>query len=85
MSEFGDTTTPSDLVTKQYEALPYPEVKDIQILTEKNYYEKEHKKPFMIIPTTQLEHMNHYLYEGNENFRYVSFAICVNSLVTFSS
>ena len=52
MPDFGDTTTTSDLVTKQYEALPYPEVKEIQILTEKNYYEKENKKPFMIIPTT---------------------------------
>ena len=67
--EFGDTLTPNDLVTKQYEALPYPNVNDMQILAEKAYYEKEHKWPYGICPQTQLDHMNHYLYQGNENFR----------------
>ena len=43
--DFGDILTPNDLVKKQYEAFPYPNVNDIGILSEKAYYEKEFERP----------------------------------------
>ena len=67
--EHGDTITSNDLVIKQYENLPYPEVNENELLNEKMYYKNEHEKPLQIYPSTLLEQMNHYLYQGKENFR----------------
>ena len=67
--EYGDTITTNDLVTKQYESLPYPEVKEETLLWEKNHYSVEGKKPLLVFSSIMLEQMNHYLFEGNEDFR----------------
>ena len=67
--EYGDTITSNDLVTKQYEALPYPEFNEDDILSEKRYYNLEHKKPMYVFSSIMLEMINHYLFQGNEDFR----------------
>ena len=67
--EYGDTITSNDLVTKQYEALPYPEFNEDDILREKTYYNLEGRKPMYVFPSIALEVMNHYLFQGNEDFR----------------
>ena len=56
-------------MTKQYESLPYPEVKEDALLWEKNHYSAEGKKPLLVFSSIMLEQMNHYLFEGNEDFR----------------
>ena len=67
--EYGDTITASDLVTKQYENLPYPEVNENELLNEKMYFRKQREKPSQYYQATLLEQMNHYLYQGKESFR----------------
>ena len=67
--EYGDTITTNDLVTKQYESLPYPEVKEGALSWERNHYSVEGKKPLLVFSSIMLEQMNHYLFEGSEDFR----------------
>ena len=67
----GDTITENDLVTRQYESLPYPVVSEKDISEEKEYYKKDDGTSMVIFPTNTLQNINHYLHRGNENFRSV--------------
>ena len=67
--DYGDTITSNDLVTRHYENLPYPQVKEEDLLKEEEYYKDEPTKPLTIYPTHLLEKLNHFLYQGKENFR----------------
>ena len=65
----GDTLTGNDLVTRQYESLPYPRVSEKDISEEEEYYKNDAETLMVIFPTNTLENINHYLHRGNENFR----------------
>ena len=67
--ETGDTSTMNDLVTKQYENLPYPEFSPLNISNEERHYSVGMDDPASIFPTHTLEKHNHYLHRGNQNFR----------------
>ena len=74
-----DTLTPSDIVRSQYSKLPYPAVKSHVLAQEKAYYNYYGKRvmafgenrtiPFSISFGITLEAINHFLYEGKNNFR----------------
>ena len=53
----------------QYERLPYPEVSEKDISEEENYYKNNDETLMIISPSNTLENANHYLHQGNENFR----------------
>ena len=65
----GDTTKEKDLVTKQYENLPYPEVSEDEMLLEEAYFKKGNTGPLVLFSGLTLETMNHYLFQGGENFQ----------------
>ena len=67
--ENGDTLTSNDLVTKQYEALPYPEVNEDELLREQGYYNVVKNKPLNVFSGIMFEQMNHHLFQGKEDFR----------------
>ena len=67
--ETGDTSTMNDLVTKQYENLPYPEFSPMNISNEERHYSVGMDSPASIFPTHTLEKHNHYLHQGNQSFR----------------
>ena len=74
-----DTLTQSDIVRSQYSKLPYPAVKSHILAQEKSYYDYYGKRvmafgenrtiPFSISFGITLEAINHFLYEGKNNFR----------------
>ena len=71
--------TQSDIVRSQYSKLPYPAVKSYILSQEKAYYDYYGKRvmafgenrtiPFNINFGITLEAINHFLYEGKNNFR----------------
>ena len=63
-----DISTVNDLVTNQYEKLPYPRVTEKYLKNEEEFY-KTNKEPIQISPVVRLEKLNHYLYQGGESFR----------------
>ena len=65
----GDTITENDLVTRQYENLPYPEVSEKEISQEEQYYKNDDDTLMALFPGNTLETINHYLHQGSENFR----------------
>ena len=67
--DYGDTITSNDVVTRQYENLPYPEVKEEELIREETYYKDQNAKPLKIFPSHLLEKLNHFLYQGKENYR----------------
>ena len=67
--EKGDTTTANDLVTKQYENLPYPEFSLLNMLNEERHYNGGMDSPAGIFSTHTLEKHNHYWHRGNQNFQ----------------
>ena len=67
----GDTVTSNDLVTKQYENLPYPEVSEMELINEERHYKDNKINPIEVFPSHTLEVNNHYLHRGKENFRCV--------------
>ena len=67
----GDTSTMNDLVTRQYENLPYPEFSPLNISNEERHYNVGMDSPASIFPAHTLEKHNHYLHRGNQNFRQV--------------
>ena len=68
-AEDGATLTDQDLVTRQYEKLPYPEVKEEELLYEKNYYNTVEGVPLNIYASHILEKLNHFFYRGEQNFQ----------------
>ena len=75
-----DTLTLNDIVRNQYAELPYPAVSPEALKAEKMYYDnkvwtvKAHGElrsyPMRISFGTTLEAINHFLFEGKNNFRY---------------
>jgi len=68
-TESGDATTSRDLVTMQYESLPYPPVPEKDLLEEENWYKNGKETPMLIVESHTLEKTNHYLHQGKQNFR----------------
>ena len=69
--EHGDTITENDLVMKQYEKLPYPGVSKTYISEEEDFYKNNEEIAKFVASHDTLENFNHYLHQGNENFRLV--------------
>ena len=65
----GDTVTTNDLVSIQYETLPYPTFDDEKMAYEKGHYKNNEETPAIIFQDETLEKINHYLYRGSENFQ----------------
>ena len=66
----GDTLTHDDVVRQQYTSLPYPEISQDEIINTYNHYNGEFKHiPYMRPVAQNLESLNHFLYEGRNNFR----------------
>ena len=65
--EFEYSAPGCDPVAKQYESLPYPPIKEIELREEEEFYKRNiHIKSF--VPSDALENINHYLHRGRENF-----------------
>ena len=56
-------------MTRQYENLPYPKVKEAQLLDEDDYYKRVEDVPYYMYPTHSLPKLNHFLYQGKQNFQ----------------
>ena len=70
----GDTISNSDIVASQYKLLPYPLLTENQLLTEHNFYQNHADKgPIEVFPTGTLETINHHFFQGNQNFRYITY------------
>ena len=70
-SEYSDTLTQDDMVRNQYLSLPYPAVTKHNIHVEQQYYNNHYKRdtPFNIATAYTLERINHFLFQGRNNFR----------------
>ena len=65
-----DTITQDDNVRKQYLSLPYPAVPKYDLVKEKMYYEQRtNNEPFSTTFAYTLEGLNHFLFEGKNQFR----------------
>lgn len=65
-----DTLTQDDIVKQQYALLPYPAVKPGEFERVRWHYKSDRKDvPIMIAPPVTLENINHFLYQGRNNFR----------------
>ena len=61
-----------DLVKQQYIQLPYPTIRHDTIEMEYKYYLGQNSKyPVSSQYSMKLEYLNHYLYQGQNNFEYV--------------
>ena len=69
----SDTLTQDDIVRNQYSSLPYPAVSKRELAVESQYYKNKQKTtPYNMIFAFTLESLNHYLYKGQNKFRWVS-------------
>ena len=78
MNLFGasDTLTEDDIVRNQYLSFPYPAVSKQEIAKERQYYKnKQNATPYNTKFALMLESLNHYLYKGEESFRWVCGAV----------
>ena len=84
LSRFSDSLTNDDIVRSQYSLLPYPAVSANELHTEWNYYKfKQGSEPYnMFFPFT-FESLNHYLYQGKNNFRWVFETSLRNPIQTY--
>ena len=77
----SDTLTQDDIVRNQYSALPYPAVSKRELAVEWQYYKnKQNITPYYMIFAFTLESLNHYLYKGQNKFRWVSGTLLVKSI-----
>ena len=67
--ENGDTSPVNDLVTRQYENLPYPPFSPLRISNEEKRYKLDIDTPVSFYPGHTLEKYNQYLHRGEENYR----------------
>ena len=67
--DYGDTLSSSDLVSRQYENLPYPPFTKADMLREEIWYKHE-TSTNVSFSSIRLEKVNHFLHKGEENFRY---------------
>ena len=69
----GDSLLATDLVVTHYESLPYPPFSKIDAQNEYKYYkDKEDPKPIYGALTITLDNLNHFLFHGDQSFRYVT-------------
>ena len=72
-SRVSDTLSQDDIVRNQYSSLPYPAVSKRELAVESQYYKNKQKTtPYNMIFAFTLESLNHYLYKGQNQFRWVS-------------
>ena len=75
----SDTLSKDDSVRKQYLSLPYPAVPEHALRAEYNHYKGRKKRtkvqPYQPVLGIDLERLNHFLFEGKQNFRYRSIVI----------
>ena len=66
----GDTNSQDDIVRSQYSTLPYPAVNENDLRKEKSYYTnyRLRSRPYAIYRQIALENINHYLYNGTNEF-----------------
>ena len=64
----GDTLRGNDLVVRHYEQLPYPQFNDEMISKEEQYYASTAENVYTFYQSQTLEKINHYLFQGGENF-----------------
>ena len=69
-TQSGDTNSQDDNVRNQYSSLPYPAVRKDHFLKEQNYYKNDSLRniPYAIYPPIGLEYINHFLYNGVNDF-----------------
>ena len=69
-NKIGDTITQEDIVKKQYTLLPYPEISQKEMIGTRNHYNSEFAHlPYMSIVAQNLESLNHFLFQGKDNFK----------------
>ena len=67
---YSDTLSQTDAVTKQYLSLPYPSVSEEQLQAEQNHYMGPNRNmPHVTYTTLSLEYLNHFLYQGRNDFK----------------
>ena len=64
-----DDISEDDIVRSQYKLLPYPPVAEEQLLEEKDFYKRTISKTFESYYQLNLESLNHYLYNGRNEFK----------------
>ena len=80
-TRLSDTLTQDDIVRNQYSSLPYPAVSKRELAVESQYYKnKQNTTPYNMIFAFTLESLNHYLYKGQNKFRWVSDTVLVKSI-----
>ena len=80
-TRLSDTLTQDDIVRNQYSSLPYPAVSKRELAVESQYYKnKQNTTPYNMIFAFTLESLNHYLYKGQNKFRWVSGTVLVKSI-----
>ena len=55
-------------MTRQYEQLPYPQVKEEELIGEEDYYKRVEDLPSNIYPSHILHKLNHFYIEVNKTF-----------------
>ena len=67
---YSDTLSQTDAVTKQYLSLPYPSVSEEQLQEEQTHYTGPNRNiPHVTYTTLSLEYLNHFLYQGRNDFK----------------
>ena len=78
-SRVSDTLSQDDIVRNQYSYLPYPAVSKRNLAGELQHYKnKRNATLYNIIPAFTLESLNHYLYQGRNDFKYVAESLTRN-------
>ena len=68
----------------QYLHLPYPTIRYDTIETEYKYYRSQNSDyPLSVQYSMKLEDLNHYLYQGQNNFEYVFICQLTHIMYTF--
>ena len=67
---YSDTLSQTDAVTRQYLSLPYPSVSEEQLQAEQTHYMgPDRNMPHVTYTTLSLEYLNHFLYQGRNDFK----------------
>ena len=70
-TKYLDIMSQDDVVQQQYLNLPYPPVRESDILNEQMYYSgSTPSKPLRLYYALSLENINHFLFRGSSDFRY---------------
>ena len=66
--DYGEILSGNDVVTGQYENLPYPPFSEERIVQEEEWYKNETTN-LILFPNIRMEILNHFLHSGKETFR----------------